>query len=360
MRKAFLGIFILVFFSILFGGSFLFWKGELQQSKTKLSQTKLGLVANEEMDITLLFAGDIMLDRGVEFYATQHNDWKWPFLLIADTLQKADLVFGNLESVISDKGENLGSIYSFRADPKALEGLTFAGFDILSVANNHSFDYGTEAFEDSASRLRKERITPIGIELFSATAENNAGLEIQEIQGTKIGFLAYTNLGSPLWQAPLEIDDSREQGKFLTGQANEKTPGVAWTDWYNLPVVVQKIQEAKTRVDILVVSLHAGEEYSKEPNEFQKAFAKSAINAGADLVVGHHPHVVQPVEYVCTQGSHICGWIAYSLGNFVFDQGFSPETMEGLLLEVKVAGKQITQVIPRVIRMNSSFQPVLQ
>lgn len=313
-------------YGILFGGSLMFWRGKFQESL---------VVPPQEDRITLLFAGDIMLDRGVEFYITRYNDWKWPFLLIADTLQKADLVFGNLESVISDKGENLGSMYSFRADPRAIEGLVFAGFDVLSVANNHSMDYSMDALKNSMNRLKEAGVAPVGIELFSAIAENNAGLEIRKIQGTKFGFLAYTNVGSPLWQA------------------TQTTPGVAWADWYNLSAVLQKIRESKTYVDILAVSLHAGEEYAKEPNEFQKAFAKAAINAGADVVVGHHPHVIQPVE------QYKNGWIAYSLGNFVFDQGFSKETMEGLLLEVIVQDKKITQVIPRVIRLNSLFQPEL-
>ncbi|MBI1971414.1 MAG: CapA family protein [Candidatus Wildermuthbacteria bacterium] len=288
-----------------------------------------------EETVTLLFVGDIMLDRGVEFYTTRHNDWRWPFLKIADFLRKADLVFGNLESVISDKGENQGSIYSFRADPRALEGLVFAGIDVVSVANNHSFDYGPEAFADSASRLKKTGITPVGIKLFSAIAHNNSGLEIREVKGTTLGFLAYTNAGSPLWQA------------------TQTTPGVAWVDEYTIEDFQNTIREAKQQSDILVVSLHFGEEYQTQPSYTQKFIAESAIDAGADIVIGHHPHVVQPVE------QYKDGWIAWSLGNFVFDQGFSKETMEGLLLEVKIEGKKIAQVIPRAIRINSLFQPEL-
>ena len=94
----------------------------------------------QEKAITMIFVGDIMLDRGVEYMIQEHNDWKWPFLKIADELRKADILFGNLESVISDKGTKVGSIYSFRAEPETIEGLTFAGFDVLSLANNHAFD----------------------------------------------------------------------------------------------------------------------------------------------------------------------------------------------------------------------------
>ena len=118
----------------------------------------------------------------------KHQNWKWPFLKIADVLQQADLVFANLESVISDKGTNQGSIYSFRADPKTLEGLTYAGFDVLSVANNHSFDYGQEAFLDSIESIKRAAIAPVGF---------NHEPVVVEVQGTKVGFLAYTNQGSP-------------------------------------------------------------------------------------------------------------------------------------------------------------------
>ena len=95
----------------------------------------------EEETYTLLFVGDIMLNRGVKYMVEKHGqDYTFPFLKIVDTLQQADILFGNLESMISDKGRNVGSIYSFRANPEAVEGLVFAGFDVVSLANNHTFD----------------------------------------------------------------------------------------------------------------------------------------------------------------------------------------------------------------------------
>jgi poly-gamma-glutamate capsule biosynthesis protein CapA/YwtB (metallophosphatase superfamily) len=338
MKQYILLVIISAAYITLFAGSVAFWHDKFQASplpKLSLGAPKLSL-GNDTDAITMLFTGDIMLDRGVEFYINQHNDWKWPFLRIADTLRKADLVFGNLESVISDKGQNLGSIYSFRADPKTLEGLTFAGFDVLSVANNHSLDYGLQAFEDSASRLKKAGIIPVGIELFSAIAENNSQLEIREVKETKVGFLAYTDAGSPLWRA------------------TQTTPGVAWVDQYTIEEFQNAIRAAKQQSDILVVSVHFGEEYQTQPSEIQKLIAQSAVDAGANIVIGHHPHVVQPVE------RYKKGWIAYGLGNFVFDQGFSKETTEGLLLEVMVQDKKITRVVHRSIYLNSEFQPSFQ
>ena len=271
-------------------------------------------------ELTLLFAGDIMLDRGVEWKVNQNppagggGDWRWPFLKIADTLQKADLVFGNLESQISDKGINVGSIYSFRANPQSLEGLTYAGFDVVSVANNHSLDYTREAFEDSLNRLWQSGIVPVA-----------DVLAIKEVKDVKIGFLAYTNF-----------------------------PGIAEVNWDNLQEVVQDIRYAKSRVDILVVSVHAGEEYDKGPNEFQKVFAQSAIDAGADFLIGHHPHVIQPLVPHVRDAE--LGWIAYSLGNFVFDQSFSEETMQGAILKVVLEDTNIKEVSFLPTKINSSYQ----
>ena len=327
--------FIAVFYASLFSGSFFFWQDKFQASlispKPSVSETKQN-TENSVDTVTLFFVGDIMLDRGIEWYSRQHNDWGWPFRKIAPTLTAADLVFGNLESVISDKGIKQGSIYSFRAQPKMLGGLKLAGFDVLSVANNHSLDYGIEALLDSQERLRQAGIIPVGAGKSAAQARAPA---LFNIKGTTIGILAYTALGSPFWQA------------------GEKTPGVAWIDTSRLEQLKQDIKKTKQQADIIVVSFHFGDEYQIKPSAMQQFLSRIAIDVGADLVIGHHPHVVQPVE----QYKH--GFIAYSLGNFIFDQGFSKETMEGMVLKVLVQEKKITSVIPLQVAINAFFQPTL-
>ncbi len=289
----------------------------------------------ESKTLTLLFVGDIMLDRGVAWKINQNpptgggGDWRWPFLQISTTLQEADLAVGNLESQISDKGRNVGSMYSFRANPQSIQGLVYAGFDVLSVANNHSFDYTREAFEDSLQRIAESGMSYAG----GGFSRNEAyGLLIKETRNTKIGFLAYTNSGAPGWSA------------------NENRGGIAWVDWSSMDAIIQDIQNAKSQVDILAVSIHAGEEYQPKPNEFQKAFAQAAIEAGANLIVGHHSHVVQPFEH------YKDGWIAYSLGNFVFDQDFSEETMAGAILKIVVENKKIKEVSLLSTRLTPSYQ----
>ena len=270
-----------------------------------------------------------MLDRGVEYAVEKqgNGDFRFPFLKIADYLKKADILFGNLESVISNKGEKVGSVYSFRADPKAIEGLLFAGFDILSVANNHIFDYGRLAMEDGLKRLKNVGIGYIGAGFNEE--EVRSGI-IKEIKGVKICFLAYNNKGSEYWQA------------------GENSSGISWLD----DKITKDVRTAKEKSDLVIVSMHFGEEYQNKQNGEQEYFAKLAIDSGADLVLGHHPHVIQPVE------KYKQGWIAHSLGNFIFDQNFSEETMEGILLEVIVENKKIQKISQIKIEISENFQPV--
>ncbi len=282
--------------------------------------------------IGLILVGDIMLDRGVEYTIEKegNGDFKFPFLKIAEELQKADIVFGNLEGPISDKGEKVGSIYSFRNNPKSIEGLRFAGFNVISLANNHAFDYGREALEDTLKRLNEAGINYIGAGINEKEAFSPI---IKETNGTKIAFLAYTNLGSPYWRA------------------TETSSGIAWVDWNYIEKIKNDIQEAKSQADILIVSLHSGEEYTSKPSQFQIEFSKAAIDAGADLVIGHHPHVIQLNE------RYQNGYIFYSLGNFIFDQGFSEETMKSQILRVTIDNdKMIKEVVPINIKINSFFQ----
>jgi len=260
------------------------------------------------------------------------KDFKFPFLKIADELKKSDILFGNLEGPISDRGIKVGSIYSFRFKPEAINGLLYADFDILSLANNHMFDYQRIALEDTMDILKGNNIDYIGAGL---NKEEAFSLKIKQIKNTKIGFLAYTNLGSKNWEA---------------GEANS---GLAWVNRNSIDEIKEYIKKTKEKVDILIISLHAGEEYEENPNLFQVSFAKSCIENGADLVVGHHPHVVQAIE------KYKNGWIAYSLGNFIFDQHFSDKTMESIILKVIIEEKKIKRVYSENIKINKYFQPEL-
>jgi len=328
---------ILILGIILFIGSSFLIKinsSPAQVSKIFSDQNKL----TEGKKTSLILVGDIMLDRGVEYMIKKEGggDFKFPFLKIVRDLKKGDILFGNLEGPISDKGVKVGSIYSFRVEPEAIEGLNYAGFDVLSVANNHIFDYGKEALEDTFKRLKEVGIDYVGggfneKEAYSPIIkELNSSINSPQ---TKIGFLAYTNLGSPYWVA------------------TDKSSGIAWINWKDLEKIRKDIKKIKSQVNILIVSLHSGEEYSSQPTQFQIEFSKAVIDAGADLVVGHHPHIIQPIE------KYKQGWIVYSLGNFVFDQSFSKETIKGQMIKVLIENGEIKEVIPINIKINNYFQP---
>ena len=286
----------------------------------------------DDSEINLFFVGDIMLGRGVEYMINKQGkgDFKFSFLKIASELQKSDILFANLEGPISDRGVRVGSIYSFRFKPEAVDGLVYGGFDILSLANNHMLDYQRIALEDTMNILKENNIDYIGA---GFNKEEAFSLKIKEIKNTRIGFLAYTNLGPGNWKA------------------GEKNSGMAWISENDIGEIAEDIKKSKKEVDILIISLHAGEEYEENPTSFQTSFAMNCIENGADLVVGHHSHVVQKIE------RYNDGWIAYSLGNFIFDQGFSEETMKSIILKVAIKDKKIKEISSENIRINEYFQP---
>ena len=311
--------------------------------------------------LTMYFIGDVMLDRGVEYMINKYGagDYKFPFLNVADKLRTADVVFGNLEGPVSDKGYLAGSMYSFEMSPKAIDGLKYAGFNAMSCANNHMLDYTRAALEDTMDRLKSAGIQCVG-----------AGTNLQDAispkflvgKGNKVAFLGYADFNIPAWNA--------------TGERSGLAP---LTD-SNLK---DGIAAARSQgADIVIVSIHFGTEYQTTQNAEQVKWAHRAIDDGADLVVGHHPHVVEPNEQYTvklglgTAGKFLerknvfnfgqspladtdarVGWIAYSLGNFVFDQSFSQETMQGELLEVSTNNGKITGVNAKKVLINNHYQP---
>lgn len=277
---------------------------------------------------TLLFVGDVMLARGVGARMKAAGDWTYPFQKIAPTLRAADLTFGNLECPVSDAGHNLRHLYSFRADPKVIEGLKFAGFDVVSVANNHLYDWGRPALVDTIERMRAAGIRPVGAGANDLQAHYPV---LVDLNGVKLAFLAYVNV------VPREAT------------AGPDRAGVAWLESDR---ALDDIRFARSLADLVIVSLHWGVEYMTRPERRQVELAHRMIEAGADLVVGGHPHVVQPLEQYRGR------WIAYSLGNFVFDQQ-SPATRRGLMLEVTLAGNRISSVRPVPITIEPTFQVVV-
>jgi len=285
------------------------------------------LAGLEKKEYAMLFVGDIMLSRSVAKKIYETNNTLFPFLLSADFLRSADITFGNLEGPMSSRGENQGSIYSFRADPSAVKGLVFAGFDILSLANNHIFDWGSVALNDTINLLKSNGIAPIGAGKNYTDANSPTFFYLGN---TKVAFLAYTNLYPE------------------TLKADENTSGISDFDESRME---RTARDVKQKADIVVVSFHWGDEYETRSNSKQQIMARKLIDSGADIVIGHHPHVTQEIE------KYGNGWIAYSLGNFVFDQNFSEETMKSIAARATVQNKKITNFKSIPIQINSDFQP---
>ncbi len=256
--------------------------------------------------VTLTFVGDIMMDRGVKSSVIKNFAGDYHALFVNTTyLQDADIAFANLEGSVATGGHNVGSRFSFHMDPTSLGALHDSGIDIVSFANNHVGDYAMEGFEESLQNLRDHTVS------FTGAGESRADVvtpTIITVRGMNIGFLGATDVG-PNWLA-----------------AKESNPGILLASDPELPSI---ILEAKKQVDILVMSFHWGVEYSPS-NAHQEKLAHSVIDAGADIVVGTHPHVIERVEMYHNKP------IFYSLGNYIFDQYFSPHTMHGMVALVSI------------------------
>lgn len=283
----------------------------------------------EDMPYSLLFVGDIMMDRGIRNIVEAHapGDYLFPFVRSRDMLSSSDIIFGNLEGPISDGGSRKGSMYSFRMDPRVADALRAVGFDVVSFANNHVGDYGIEAFEDTIDILDGVGIAYVGA---GRNRDDAMRARIIEHNGNRIGFLGFSDVG-PSWM-----------------EAHDETPGILLA---SPQLVTDTVRQEKGNTDILIVSFHFGDEYHARSNTRQQELARAAIDAGATIVVGHHPHVAEEIE------AYNGGVIVYSLGNFIFDQAFSPETKEALAVRFDMKRKDIIKVTPLTLRFTDYFQP---
>jgi len=252
--------------------------------------------------LTLLFVGDIMLDDGPGRVIAAGHD---PFEHFVALLGAADFRIGNLETPAATGGTPLANkIATFRASPSVLLALE-GRFDALSVANNHSGDYGKAAFLETLEHVGKA-----GIRHFGGgrnLAEAHAPLWI-DAKGLRVAVLGYNEF------------------KPRSFEAGAATPGVAWSEDDQ---VIRDIRAARRAgADLVIPFMHWGWERETAPSERQRTLARRMIDAGADAVVGGHPHVTQGVEYYRGR------LIVYSLGNFVFDGFDYPEAARGWLLRL--------------------------
>ena len=313
-------------------------KNETLASENKIKQDEVSLATilesrknnKENSTTTLAFVGDIMLDRGIEQKVQNKGkgDYNYIFANITDSLKKYNFIFGNLEGPVSDKGLDLHDLYSFRMNPDILPVLQANGLSAVTIANNHIDNWGKPALEDTILRLKSNNIIVTGGGFDSIEAYSP---RIATVGDIKVALLSYSEFGQNY-------------------EAKMSGSGIAIISEDALRFGIAKARE---EADIVVVNFHFGEEYQMKENSYQGKYAHLAVDLGADLVVGHHPHVLQPLE------KYKNSYIAYSLGNFIFDQPFSAETMQGGLLEVSINNKMISDVVLRKIQLNQDFQPSL-
>ncbi|MEA2097983.1 MAG: CapA family protein, partial [Patescibacteria group bacterium] len=290
---------------------------------------KIEIKPKEDIEIKMITVGDIMLSRMVEQKMIGYNDYKYPFLKTAEVTNKADIVFGNLETTIIEGRIIKSGEMIFRTDPKAIEGLKFAGFNILSIANNHIMNFGKAGLESTIRNLDKNNISHIGA---GVGIKDIYKLVRKDIKGTKFAFLGFT----------YNSDQRRSSDGKIYGVANME-----------IEKMKENVGKAKLENDVVIVSMHAGTEYKVSSSLFQENFARCAIDAGADLVIGGHPHVVQNIE------KYKEGYIFYSLGNFVFDQMWSNETRLGVIAEIVFKDKKIDNINFIPIKSYDYSQPAI-
>jgi len=274
--------------------------------------------------IHLTAVGDVMLDRALG-EAVLAGDVDYPFAQIEGMLSIADITIGNLESALGDLGTPENKGYTFRAPKEAAETLSLAGFDLLSLANNHAMDFGAEGLIQAIQLLEARGINTAGAGADDAAAHRPV---IFEMNGIKLAFLAYVDV-------PVEYRgfDAR------AWTAGENRPGVAWAEPNRIHA---DVTAALSQADLVVVILHSGYENVVQPSPPQVAAAHAAIEAGAKLVIGHHTHVLQPIELFRD------GVIVYGLGNFAFEDAGPPET--GLLnIWIDARGVRELELVPLLL-----------
>lgn len=279
----------------------LFFIGRKTISFSNNSNQEVVTVANiadrTENTISILFVGDIMLDRYIR-QASEIHGYTFPFQKIASVLRNNDLVVGNLEGPITDNqsisldskiGEKNNYIFTF--NPKFAQALADENIKLVNIGNNHIANFGSSGIESTRNYLVQS-----GVDFFGDPVKSNFRMAVKNIKALDFAFVNY----------------------------NQFVPNAAQK-------ALDDIDRAKDlEADMIIVYVHWGKEFIDQPNQNIKDLAHKFIDAGADLIIGSHPHVIQ------TKEEYKDKMIYYSLGNFIFDQYFNPNTQRGLAVQVKI------------------------
>jgi len=266
---------------------------------------------------TIIFAGDVLIAAAMERYYDTEGITSLVSEELLEEMINADICMVNNEFQFSNRGTPMeDKQFTFQTDPTYVQILKDMGVDIVSLANNHSLDFGTEALQDTFATLDGAGILYAGA---GDTKERAEELQIIEVNGQKFGFLAATRV-IPVSQWNVEF---RQPGLFTT---------------YDDTRLVECVEAAKEVCDFLTVYVHWGIEREAYPQDYQTNIAKNCFAAGADLVIGAHPHVLQGIEFI--EGKPVF----YSLGNYIFAQTIAKTAL--VKVEVFEDGETTYSLIP--------------
>lgn len=278
--------------------------------------------------VRLIAVGDIMPGRYVEDVTHQYG-YDYPYAATRAYLQEGDVVFANLESPLTDGARVPDGGMTFRADVPNAQALRDAGITVVSLANNHMMNAGAAGIDDTLAALDSAGVLHTGAG--DTYDEAHAPVRVQ-IRGVEVAVFAYVEPGL----AP------------PSAAATADRPGLALMREED---VATDIRSVRMSVDAVVISMHAGTEYTTVPTFTQRSLARAAIDAGADVVIGHHSHWVQETE------EYGGGIILYGLGNFVFDQQWSQETREGVVATFTLTQDDVPDATYRAIVIDDRTQP---
>ena len=312
-------IFIGLIFSAAASFQYFFFKSEVVEKPEAPKQEDSVFTA------TLCFVGDLMCHSTQFNYAkvdADSFDFTGVFRVVKPYLSKADLTIGNLETVIAGEDKGYSGYPYFNAPDDFVYALKDAGFDLLITANNHALDQGWHGVKKTIEVINQNKIHRTGT---FTSQEDQDSIRIFQINSIKVAILAYTeNING------VSIPKGKD---FIINLIDE-----------------EKIKKDITRVrekniDVVLVHLHYGPEYNREPNEYQKEIVQKIIELGADIIIGGHPHVIEPFDFFKTNNTKLdSGFVAYSMGNFISNQRWRYSDA-GVILTIQISKNQFADSI---------------
>lgn len=270
--------------------------------------------SSADFEFSLISTGDIGLVRDINYKIELSKNPNYPFLKIANYLKSADLTITNLEGPLINNCPIIREGFTFCGEDENVTGLVYGGIDSANLANNHITNYGLEGLGETVQVLRSNNIIPFGLD---------GEIEYVSIKNKRIALTGFVELGNN-WEG---LNNATEE---------------------NVSILVS---QAKENADIVITAFHWGAEYKYKPTKNQIELAHLAIDSGSDLVLGNHPHYIQPIEVYKKK------LIIYAQGNTIFDQDWSQETREGVLYKFAYRGGNFEKIEEKFTIIEGNAQP---